>query len=244
MVGFIGSGNIARAIARGWGEPVLCTDGGSGRAAGLVAELGGEVAPGNAELAARAELVVLCHKPAQLEEVAAELRDAPPVPVLSVLGRRTLAEVRAAHPSRPVARAMPNTPVEVRRGVTCLATGSDELPGLAERLARLGTVVPLPERLMDLATGTSGAAPALLAVVAEALVDGAVKHGMPRATALALTLEGMAGTAELLRARGGDTLQVRVEVTSPGGTTARGLAALERAGVRAGLIAAVDDMAA
>ncbi len=69
-VGFIGAGNMARAIARGWGEPVLCSDGGSGRAAALAAELGGRAAS-NVEVAQEADLVVLCHKPYQIEEVAA-----------------------------------------------------------------------------------------------------------------------------------------------------------------------------
>ena len=72
QVGFIGSGNMARALARGWGEPVLCTDAGSGRAAALAEELGGEALASNRELAERADVVILAHKPAQLAEVAWE----------------------------------------------------------------------------------------------------------------------------------------------------------------------------
>ena len=71
-VGFIGAGNMARALARGWGDPVLCTDSGSGRARALAEELGGEAVASNRELAERAELVILAHKPAQLQEVAWE----------------------------------------------------------------------------------------------------------------------------------------------------------------------------
>jgi pyrroline-5-carboxylate reductase len=77
----------------------------------------------------------------------------------------------------------------------------------------------------------------------EAWVDAAVRHGMPAATAQALVTEGMAGTAELLRSRDGDTLAVRRAVTSPGGSTARGLAALEAGGVRAALSRAMDEVA-
>src|ERR1039458_1173169 len=73
QVGLIGAGNIARALARGWGDAVLCSDSGSGRAAALARELGGEALAGNLAVAQRAELVVLCHKPAQLGSVAAEL---------------------------------------------------------------------------------------------------------------------------------------------------------------------------
>ena len=72
QVGFIGAGNMARALARGWGDPVLCTDSGSGRARRLAEELGGEAVASNRELAERADLVILAHKPAQLAEVAWE----------------------------------------------------------------------------------------------------------------------------------------------------------------------------
>src|SRR5207248_1064463 len=72
-VGLIGAGNMARAMARGWGDPVLCSDVGSGRAQALAKELGGEALASNVEVARRADLVVLCHKPAQLLDVAAEI---------------------------------------------------------------------------------------------------------------------------------------------------------------------------
>src|SRR5215212_1704475 len=100
QVGFIGSGNMAAALARGWGEPVLCSDSGSGRAAALADELGGE-ALGNREVAERADLVILAHKPAQLEAVASEIGGAAKA-VVSILARRTQAEVRSAYPDRPV----------------------------------------------------------------------------------------------------------------------------------------------
>lgn len=76
QVGLIGAGNMARAMARGWGEPLLCSDSGSGRAQALVDELGGE-ALSNLEVARRAELVILCHKPYQLNAVAKEIAEPP-----------------------------------------------------------------------------------------------------------------------------------------------------------------------
>ena len=85
QIGLIGSGNMARALALGWGEPVLCTDGGSGRARALAAEVGGEAVSGNRELAERADLVILAHKPAGLAEVAWEAAGAKAV--VSVLAR-------------------------------------------------------------------------------------------------------------------------------------------------------------
>src|SRR5438270_5948908 len=96
-IGMIGAGNIARALARGWGEPVLCTDGGSGRAAALAAEVGGEALQSNSELVDRADLVVLCHKPGQLHDIAAEISDRARA-VVSVLGATTLERLRGAYP--------------------------------------------------------------------------------------------------------------------------------------------------
>src|ERR1017187_5899189 len=116
QVGLIGSGNMARALARGWGDPVLCSDAGSGRARALAEELGGEALESNAELAKRADLVVLCHKPAQLAAVAAEIAGEAKA-VASVLGATPIAALQEAYPDVPVFRLMPNTPVEVRRGV-------------------------------------------------------------------------------------------------------------------------------
>src|SRR3954449_10595714 len=110
---------MARALARGWGEPVLATDSGSGRARKLVDEVGGEALRSNGELAERAGAVVLAHKPYQLEAIAAEV--APHTDyVISVLGGVTLDRLHAAYPDATIVRAMPNTPVEIREGVTLL----------------------------------------------------------------------------------------------------------------------------
>jgi pyrroline-5-carboxylate reductase len=242
-VGFIGAGNMARALARGWGEPVLCTDSGSGRARALAEELGGEAAASNSELASNSDIVVLAHKPAQLEAVAREVSPAARA-VVSLLGRTTLEEIRAAYPGTPVVRVQPNTPAEVRRGVTLLAEPAEEpLAGQVEELfERVGTVVRLPESMLDAAAACSGVGPAYWALAAEAWVEAAIRHGIPASQAQRLVTETMAGSAELLRARDHDTLRLRREVTSPGGTTARGLAALERGGIRAAFAAAMDDV--
>jgi pyrroline-5-carboxylate reductase len=246
QVGFIGAGNMARALARGWGDPVLCTDSGSGRAQRLADELGGEALASNRELAERADLVILAHKPAQLAEVAWEAAGVAKA-VVSLLARTPQADVRAAYPGVPVFRIEPNTATQLRRGVLAFAepdAQTDE--ALRERVrelfSRVGAVVDVPERLMTVAGACSGVGPAYWSLLVEAQVDAAVKAGMPAAMAATLVTETMAGTAELLRERGGDTLAVRREVASPGGTTARGLAALERGGVRAAFAAAMDDV--
>jgi pyrroline-5-carboxylate reductase len=243
QVGLIGAGNMARAIARGWGDPVLCSDAGSGRARQLADELGGEALPSNRELAERADLLVLCHKPYQLESVAREI-DGAAKAVASVLGATPVQALRDAYPGVPVFRLMPNTPVEVRRGVVCYAPAPD-VPRQLETAVlalfeRLGTVITVDERMMAPATAIMGVGPAYQALVVEAQVDAAVRHGLPALVAGRLVVETMAGTAALLAARGLDTLAVRREVTSPGGSTARGLAALEHAGIRAAFADAMD----
>src|SRR3712207_2343171 len=113
MVGLIGSGNMARALALGWGEPVLCTDAFPEKAEALARETGGEALSGNGELADRADLIVLAHKPAQLREVAEQVGGRAKG-VVSILGATPLADVKAAYGDTPVVRIMPSVPVEVR----------------------------------------------------------------------------------------------------------------------------------
>jgi pyrroline-5-carboxylate reductase len=241
-VGLIGAGNMARAMARGWGDPVLCSDSGSGRAAALAAELGGRAAS-NLQVADGADLVVLCHKPAQLSAVARELAGHVSA-VASVLGGTPVAALQAAYPDVPIFRLLPNTPVEVRRGIVGYAPAphvDSVVEGKVIALfERLGWVVSLPERLIDAAAAVMSVGPAYQALLAEAQVDAGVRYGLGPELASRLVVETMAGSAELLTARGYDTLTVRREVTSPGGSTARGLDALERAGVRSAFQAAID----
>ncbi|MEO6859132.1 MAG: pyrroline-5-carboxylate reductase [Solirubrobacteraceae bacterium] len=242
QVGLIGAGNMARAMARGWGEPVLCSDDGSGRAAALAAELGGRAAS-NVEVAQESDLVVLCHKPYQFKDVVQEI--APHVKaVASVLASITVGQLGKAYSPAPVFRVMPNTPVEVRRGVVCYSpmSGVDQEmeAQVLELFGRLGSLVTVPERLLGPATAIMGVGPAYQALLAEAQVDAAVRRGLNPALAGRLVTETMSGSAALLEARDYDTLTVRREVTSPGGSTARGLAALERAGVRSAFSDAID----
>lgn len=246
-IGVIGSGNLARALVRGWGEPVLLTDGGSGRAVELAAEVGGEALRSNAELTAQADLVVLCHKPYQLDAVAQGCGGEAKA-IVSTLAGLSAAEVAAAWPSVPVIRVSPNTATELRQGVTVVAepepgaVEAELLDSVLALLGRLGLVVRVQERLMGAANAVSGVGPAYLALVAEAWTDAAVRHGLKPDQAAALVAATMSGTAALLEDRGGDTLGVRRAVTSPGGVTARGLDALERHGLRAAFAAAADEV--
>jgi pyrroline-5-carboxylate reductase len=138
--------------------------------------------------------------------------------------------LEAEYPRAQVVRAMPNTAVAVRRGVTCVCGAAVE--DVEALLERVGSVVRLEERLMDAATAVSGVAPAYVALIAEAWIDAAVGQGIPATQAAELVGSSLAGAAALLESRNMDTLAVRREVTSPGGMTARGLRALEQAGLR------------
>jgi pyrroline-5-carboxylate reductase len=243
QIGLIGAGNMARALARGWGRPVLCADPLVERAQALAQEVGGEALASNAEVAERAELVVLCHKPAQLHAVAAELGAAPRA-IASILAAAPLKALREAYPGKPVYRLIPSLPVEVKQGAVVQAAApvqDQELDRVvADLFAELGTLVVLDDGLVDVAMGLMSCAPAYVALVAEAQIDAGVRKGIPAAQGAELVVQTLAGTAELLRRRGNDTVAVRREVASPGGVTARGLDALERAGLRTAFSDALD----
>jgi pyrroline-5-carboxylate reductase len=258
QIGLIGCGNMARALARGWGRPLLCADPVGERARAVAAEVGGEALESNAEVARRAELVVLCHKPAQLGAVAREVAPHAKA-VASILAATPLQALRDAYPDRPVYRFIPSLPVEVRQGAVVQAADSGSAgqagadapaagadagrsmdAAVRELFAELGTLVVLDDALVDVAMGLTSCAPAYVALVAEAQVDAGVRHGIPAAQGAELVVQTLAGTAELLRRRDHDMVAVRREVTSPGGITARGLDALERAGLRSAFSAAMD----
>jgi len=227
---------MAAALARGWGEPVLVHDAFRVRAEALVAELGGEVVDSNDELAQRADVLLLAHKPAGLERVAREVGPEAKG-VVSILGGVPLAALRAAYGATPVVRMIPSVPVEVKQGVSCHARDAEADPELEAHavalFGRVGLVVDLDEAQFEIAMGLMSCAPAYVALVAEAQVDAGVRAGMPADVAGELVAASIGGTAALLQARGMDTLAVRRMVTSPGGSTARGLAALEHGGIRA-----------
>ncbi len=235
IIGFVGSGSMAAAMARGWSgecEAMLFSDSGSGRARALAEELGGE-AVSNRQLAERVDLVVLAVKPGKLGEAAAELTAAKRV--VSLLGATPLETVAAAFPQAEVHRVMPNVAVEVRCGVLCLC-GPDSA-ALREKLAVLGHVVELTDAEFDVATAVMGCAPAYLALAVEAIADAGAEDGLEPELARQLVVETTAGTAELLRIR--HPADVRKAVASPGGSTEAGLEALEREGARGAFEAAV-----
>src|SRR3954452_19307324 len=127
-VGLIGAGNMASALARGLGVPVIVADVVEEKAAALARETGGEAVAGNAEVAERSDVLVLCHKPSQLDEVAEQVGGRAKV-VVTILAATTTAEVEARYPGMPVYRFIPNIPAEVGHGVLCYAPGSRAAEG-------------------------------------------------------------------------------------------------------------------
>jgi pyrroline-5-carboxylate reductase len=234
---------MGTALARGLGTPVLCSDALPELALRLAADVGGEALSTNAEVAERSDLLVLCHKPYQLEEVADQAGGRAKA-VASILAGVPLSALEAAYPDTPLLRLMPNIAVEVGRGVICYVRGGlvdDRLAAeVVELFGRAGKVVAVEERLIDVAMGLIAVAPAYVALIAEAWIDAGVAHGMRADQAGELVAEAIAGSAELLLAHDLDTLRVRRAVTTPRGVTAQGLAALERAAVRTALQDALD----
>jgi pyrroline-5-carboxylate reductase len=243
-LGFIGAGNMATALARGIAEPALVYDIDSEKAQALAAELGGEAAGSNPELAERADAVVLCHKPKQLDEVAVEVAGRAEA-IVSILAAVTTDQLERAYPDTPVYRFIPNLPAEVRKGVLCYVPGSKAGQGpeseILELFGRAGAVIPLDsEPLIEPAMALMSCGPAFMALVAESFAEAGAAHGLDRQDAVRMTVETMAGTAAYLSEHGYDTETIRTRVATPGGTTEQGLILLEERGLRDVCRAAVD----
>jgi len=249
-VGFIGAGNMATAMARGWSaareepgapESMLFADAAPDKARALADELGGESVAGNRELAEASDLVVLAVKPNALDEVAPELVETG-APVVSILAGTPLETLESALPGVPVVRVMPNLGAQVRQAVLCVAypdgTGGEQREAVEGLLGLLGEVIELDEGLIDAATALMGCAPGYLAMIAEVLVEAGEEEGLTENQAQRMVARSMAATGGLLDLR--EPGELKRAVASPGGMTEAGLAALEEHGLRQALLAAVE----
>ncbi|MBE9112788.1 pyrroline-5-carboxylate reductase [Nodosilinea sp. LEGE 07298] len=246
--GMMGEALIARLLDQEIFAPgvVLVSDPQAARREVLHQTYGVQTTAENQSVMDTAETVLLAIKPQMLTTVAENLkqptRETPPL-LLSILAGTTLARLQAAFPTWAVVRAMPNTPATVGAGVTALAAGesvSAEQRSQARTIfASVGTVVEVPEYQMDAVTALSGSGPGYLALVVEALADGGVAVGLPRAVALELAIATVRGTGELLHQGDLHPAVLKDRVTSPGGTTIAGISALEAGGMRSALMAAV-----
>ena len=196
---------------------------------------------GVADAAEPAEGAVIAVKPGDVE---AACRSVKADRVLSIAAGVPLAKLTEwVGADTPVVRAMPNTPALVGAGASAIAgsptAGDEDLAWAEEILGAVGVVVRLPEHLLDAVTGLSGSGPAYVFLVAEALIEGGVLAGLPRDVSVTLAHQTLLGAARLLTESGDSAETLRAAVTSPGGTTAAGLRALEARGVRSALIEAV-----
>jgi pyrroline-5-carboxylate reductase len=242
-IGFIGAGSMASGLARGLAEPAVVFDPDEDRARALADEVHGEVAGSNADLAERADLVVLGHKPPLLDEVADQVDGAADA-VASIVAATPIDRLEAAYPGIPVYRLIPNIPVEVGRGVFGYAPGSHAADGpeqeLLQLLGRVGVVVRMDEELLEPAMALMSCGPAFMAVVVEALAEAGAAHGLERRQATRLVVETMAGSAAYLDANDLDAGELRRRVATPGGLTEKGLGVLEEQGLPGALRSAVD----
>ncbi len=201
----------------------------------------------------RAPVVLLAVKPQQLDALAAALAASDQEPVdassgprrllISVLAGVSLQRLQRLFPTSVCVRAVPNTPALVRAGLTALAwgdgVGADRREWVRALFAHVGEVLELPESQLDAFLALTSSGPAFVALVAEAMADGAVAAGLPRQLAQHLAHRTLAGTAALLHERELHPGQLKDMVSSPGGTTIAGLRQLERAGLRSALLEAV-----
>jgi pyrroline-5-carboxylate reductase len=200
----------------------------------------------NREALSNASIVLVAVKPQAFGTLIPDLAwaaDQQTSLLLSIMAGMPLARLESAVPGWPVIRAMPNTPATVGAGVTAIAPGQLATPDYLQQARSIfeavGAVVEVPEKLMDAVTGLSGSGPGYVALMIEALADGGVAAGLPRAIALQLAIQTVRGTAELLDTTEMHPAVLKDRVTSPGGTTMAGVAQLEAAGLRSALIEAV-----
>ena len=253
-IGFLGCGNMGEALVKGLVEAsvvsagaLMASDSRTDRLADLERRYGVRIAKDNVELARECDVVVLAVKPQIMAAVLTE--------VAPTLSRRQLVISIAAGVATPtirkgvgkdirLIRVMPNTPALVLEGATAIAKAKGledgDLETAQEIFGAVGKVVVLDEELMDAVTGLSGSGPAYVAVVIESLADGGVKMGLDRVTAMTLATQTVLGAAKLLLETGLHPGSLKDMVSSPGGTSIAGIAALEEGGIRTTFITAVE----
>jgi pyrroline-5-carboxylate reductase len=253
-IGFIGAGQMARALAHGFvaaglvpGRQIIYCDPSEKAGQDFAAFVAGaRKAATNIEAAGEANVVFLAVKPQNMAAVLAETsgRIGAEKLAISIAAGVTLAKLCEGLKSGRVVRVMPNTPALIGKGASAFALGStataDDGRLVGQLLGAVGQAFQVDEKLLDAVTGLSGSGPAYVYVMIEALADGGVKMGLPRDVALALAAQTVRGAAEMVVSGGEHPAVLKDRVASPGGTTIAGLAALEDRGLRAALIAAVE----
>lgn len=254
ILAILGCGKIGEILAEGlvasgWRNPgqIIVTARREERARELADRHGFRATTSNAEAVKDSRVLVISVKPQDMETLLTQI-------VEEVRPDHLIITIAAAIPTRfiekripvdvPVVRAMPNTPSQVRQGIAAICSGThatDEHLKIAEEvLSHVGRVVRLTEPYMDAVTAVSGSGPAYFALLAEAMIDAGIMLGLSRSISTDLVVQTMLGTAMLLRDEGMHPVELREAVTSPGGTTIMAIRELEKAGVRAALLNAIQ----
>lgn len=253
-IGFIGAGQMAKALARGFVAAGLVPADRMVAADPLQAALdrfrdaisGARVLADNTSLVEQVDTVFLAVKPQNMAQVMEELAGTPKQGKLfvSIAAGVRLATLCEGLGTARVIRVMPNTPCLVAQGASGYCLGDSATPEDARRIGQLlqavGIAFLLNEPLLDAVTGLSGSGPAFVYQVIEAMSDGGVQVGLPRDVAHRLACQTVRGAAEMVLSSGEHPAVLKDRVTSPGGTTIAGLSKLEQGGLRAAIMAAVE----
>jgi len=248
-IGVLGVGAMGSALVRGWvtagvvaPTQIKALDLDTARVGALVDQLGIAAASSPADLAA-ADVVLLAVKPADVAQAVADALAGFKGLLISICAGVTIARLETLSPSAAVIRVMPNTAAMVGAAASGYARGTRATAEHAEvaqaLLSAVGLAVEVKEALLNAVTGLSGSGPAYIYLAIEALADGGVRCGLPRATALALAAQTVLGAARMVLETGEHPGSLKDKVTSPAGTTIEGLAVLEQSAFRSALIEAV-----
>jgi pyrroline-5-carboxylate reductase len=251
-IGFIGAGMMAEATIRGLlkagmdASKISASDPSEARRDLLRKELGVAATTDNRTVAQSADIIVIATKPFVVADALASIADVlqPKQLVVSIAAGVTIDSIQSKLPSgTPVVRVMPNTPALIGEGAAALAPGKQatqaHLDLASEIFSASGKVVQLTEDKLDAVTGLSGSGPAFVYTFIEALADGGVRMGIPKATALLLAAQTVLGAAKMVLDAGEHPAVLRDKVMTPGGTTIAGMASLERDKFRSACIEAV-----
>ncbi|MEW4487503.1 pyrroline-5-carboxylate reductase [Thalassoglobus sp. JC818] len=252
-IGLIGAGKMATALAAGWirsglaqPETMLASDPYEAARKSFTEQTEIPTTDSNREVLESSEVVLLAVKPQVLSGLLEELADSSTSEHLfvSIIAGARLERFEATLPKSRHIRVMPNTPCLVGEGASGYAAGStatkEDLKLVEELLSTVGIALPVAEHLLDAVTGLSGSGPAYVFEIIEALSDGGVLAGLPRATATQLAAQTLLGAAKMVLESGQHPGQLKDAVTSPGGTTISGLHQLEQGCLRGTLMNAVE----
>jgi pyrroline-5-carboxylate reductase len=253
-IGFLGAGQMARALAQGFinAELIRAESISAADPSALARDAFAQIVPAahlcesNRDVVERSDIVFLAVKPQYVNQAAAEARSAlnESKLVVSIVAGVTLAALEKNLGVSRLIRVMPNTPCLVGASAAAYSLGPGATPADAEIVAELlqsvGVAIPVEEPLLDAVTGLSGSGPAYGYLMIEAMADGGVRMGLPREVALTLAAQTLLGAARMVLQTHEHPAMLKDRVASPGGTTIVGLQVLEDRGVRGAVIAAVE----